>query len=135
MSRSIPVLILITLAACSSSRQSSGFRLSKDGDAQRGRAAFVSHKCNTCHSVSGSGLPAPTVKPPVPVELGREQERKLSDAYLVASIVDPDGNLGNYPKDKVTFRGHSRMPGYADTLTVRELTDIVAFLQAENRSQ
>ena len=35
-----------------------------------------------------------------------------------------------YPKEQITRGAESRMPHYADTLTVRQLTDIVAFLQS-----
>jgi hypothetical protein len=63
--------------------------------------------------------------------LGGTVDSKLSDAYLVTSIIYPSYELAPYPKDKITSGGQSRMPhDYADRMTVRQLADIVAFLQS-----
>lgn len=125
------VAILGTTLACNAGRHSSaGFRLPPDGDAVRGKVAFVAAGCGTCHAVSGVDLPRPTVQPPVPVVLGGEVEHVMTDGYLVASIIYPSYELANYPKGEITIGGKSRMPDYADKLTVRQLTDIVAFLQS-----
>ncbi len=119
-------------AACSSGRYTSaGFHLPADGDVARGKAAFVELGCATCHEVSGGGTPQPTVQPPVPVVLGGEMDRKLSDGYLVTSIINPSYQLALYPKDQTTTAGQSRMPHYADKVTARQLIDVVAFLQAQ----
>ncbi|HTX39160.1 MAG TPA: c-type cytochrome [Bryobacteraceae bacterium] len=130
--RLAPVAVLaIASATCSSGRHSpSAFHLPPDGDAKRGQAAFVALECNSCHEVSGVDLPRPTVQPPVPVALGGPVETSFSDAYLVTSIIYPSYDLAPYPKDEITSGGQSRMPHYADRMTVRQLTDIVAFLQS-----
>ena len=121
---------MVASAACNSGRHSpAAFRLPPDGDAERGKAAFVALGCHTCHEVAGADLPRPTIQPPVPVVLGGTVEAKLSDAYLVTSMLYPDYQLAPYPKDQITSGGASRMPHYADRMTVRQLTDIVAFLQ------
>jgi len=118
-------------AACNSGRYSAAaFHLPPDGNVERGKAAFVGLGCNTCHEVSGADLPAPTVQPPVPVVLGGAVDARLSDAYLVTSIIYPSYELAPYPKQEISSAGQSRMPHYADRITVRELTDIVAFLQS-----
>ncbi|HEY1337172.1 MAG TPA: c-type cytochrome [Bryobacteraceae bacterium] len=118
-------------AACGSGRHSAAaFRLPRDGDVQRGQAAFVALGCNKCHEVSGVDLPRPTVQPTVPVVLGGAVDAKLSDAYLATSIIDPSYELAPYSKDQILSGGESRMPHYADQVTVRQLTDIVAFLQS-----
>jgi len=118
-------------AGCSSGRHSAAaFRLPPDGDVQRGQAAFVALGCNSCHEVTGADLPRPTMQPPVPVVLGGAVDSRLSDAYLVTSIIYPSYELAPYPKDEITSGGQSRMPHYADRMTVRQLTDIVAFLQS-----
>ena len=117
--------------ACSSGRHSSaGFRLADDGDIERGKAAFVALGCSSCHKVSGVELPAPTVQPPVPVVLGGEVHKVIPDGFLVASIINPQYKLAQYPKEQITISGKSRMPPYADQMTVRQLTDLVAFLQS-----
>ena len=54
----------------------------------------------------------------------------MTDGYLVTSIIYPSYQLASYPKEQITANGESRMPHYADKMTVRQLTDIVAFLQS-----
>jgi hypothetical protein len=65
------------------------------------------------------------------VALGGGVEQKLSDAYLVTSVINPSYDLAPYPKEQITSGGQSRMPyDYAVGMTVRQLADIVAFLQS-----
>jgi mono/diheme cytochrome c family protein len=129
-------LSLVTLGfavavGCQTGQHSAaGFRLPPDGDPARGKAAFVAFGCNSCHEVAGVDLPRPTVQPPVPVVLGGMTERAMTDGYLTTSIVYPSYQLAPYPKDQITANGESRMPRYADRITVRELADLVAFLQS-----
>ncbi len=124
------VALLGTTVACDSRHSSAGFRLPPDGDVERGKAAFVALGCNGCHEVSGVDLPKPTAQPPVPVVLGGEIDRIMGDGYLVTSIIYPSYKLAGYPRDQIASGNESRMPHYADKLSVRQLTDIVAFLQS-----
>ena len=128
----LPFAILLgTTLSCQSGRHSSaGFRLPDDGDIDRGKVAFVAHNCHSCHQVSGVDLPRPAVPPEAPLVLGGITTRTLTDGYLVASIINPSHELAPFPKEKITKNGKSRMPAYTDTLTVRQLTDLVAFLQS-----
>jgi len=124
-------MLALAGAGCGSGRHSSSaFHLPPDGDVERGKAAFAALGCNSCHEVSGVDLPRPTVQPPVPVVLGGTVDSRLSDAYLVTSIIYPSYELAPYPKEQITSGGQSRMPHYADRITVRQLADIVAFLQS-----
>ncbi len=88
---------------------------------ERGRQAFVALGCAGCHAVPGETLPSPLVKPGAPVVLGGVVNKRLSDGYLVTAIINPN----HHPNHQV-----SRMPSYTDHLTVRQMVDIVAFLQA-----
>ncbi len=127
----LAAISLAVLAGCESGRHAStGFRLPPDGDAERGKAAFVAFGCAACHEVAGGDLPSPTVQPPVPVVLGGMRDSEMPDGYLVTSIIYPSYRLARYPKDPITQGGESRMPHYAETMTVRQLTDLVAFLQS-----
>ncbi len=134
--RSRPLFFAIAIlvagaCGCETGRHSAaGFRLPPDGDAARGRDAFLALECHRCHAVAGERLPAPTVEPPVPVVLGGERAEPVTDGYLVASIIYPNARLAPYPRNQITAGGVSRMPDYRDRLTVRQLTDIVAFLQS-----
>jgi len=124
--------ILVAMAtACNSGRHSSaGFRLPDGGDVEKGKAAFVALQCHTCHKVEGVELPQPTAQPPVPVTLGGQVTEVMTDGYLVTSIINPSYELALYPKEQITVNGKSRMPDYADKITARQLTDVVAFLQS-----
>ena len=122
--------LLLSAVACNARYSSAAFHLPADGDAERGQAAFVTLGCNSCHEVAGVDLPRPTVQPPVPVLLGGTVDRRLTDAYMVTELIDPSYRLAPYPKDQISSGGQSRMPHYSTQMTVRQLTDIVAFLQA-----
>ncbi len=124
--------LLMATAACNAGRHSSsGFRLPDTGDPERGKATFIALGCSGCHRVSGAAeLPAPTTTPAVPVVLGGDVATEMTDGYLVTSIINPSHRLASYPKSQIATDGKSRMPEYAESLSVRELTDLVAFLQA-----
>lgn len=120
--------MLVTGIACSSGRYSAAaFHLPGDGDATRGKAAFLELGCNNCHTVAGEDLPKPEVALQISVPLGGEVMAQVSDAYLVTSMLDPSYRLAG---DRPDHSGKSRMPHYADRLTARQAIDIVAFLQA-----
>lgn len=132
---SLKLSLLTVLAAagigCQTGRYSTaGFHLPPDGQAERGRLAFVANKCHDCHTVAGVELPDPPPGSPNPIPLGGVVRAAISDSHLFTSVVHPSYKLANYPKDEVAKQGQSRMPSYAESMTVRELTDIVEFLQA-----
>jgi hypothetical protein len=132
MSRShLAVFALVTavLAGCSGRHSPSGFRL-PPGEAADGQAAFVDLKCTECHSVAGvTGLPAPTA--PTPVALGGRRLLPRTDGDLTTDIILPSSHFASgYPADAVQRGAASRMPDYTRTMTVRQLADLVAFLQA-----
>ena len=122
--------LLGVCAACDSRHSSSAFHLPAGGDIDRGKAAFVELGCHSCHEVPGAGIPAPTVHPAVPVVLGGEVDERLSDAYLVTSMLDPSYQLAPYPRDQILAGGKSRMPCYGARMTTQQMIDIVAFLQS-----
>jgi hypothetical protein len=106
-----------------------GFRLPAYGDVERGKAAFVSLDCNRCHRVTGVELPQPP-DAGILVVLGGDTQRQMTDGYLVTSIINPSHVVARYPKERMTTApGKSKMPDYAD-ISVRQMTDLVTFLQA-----
>ena len=127
------VILLILLAAAGSPRKSgAGFRL-PDGDVQRGKAAFTELKCNTCHTVAGTEIPVPNKAYAYVrvVVLGGEVRQVKTYGALVTSIINPSHSLApGYPKELITKDNHSAMSNFNDTMTVRQLIDIVAFLQS-----
>ena len=122
------LLLIGAGAACSSgSHSAAGFRLPSDGDPERGKEAFVALGCHNCHDVPGVELPRRAAQNSIPVVL----ERGLNDGCLVTSIICPAARLAPYRPAAAAAK--SAMPCLVNELTVRQLTDIVTFLQAYDR--
>jgi len=123
------ILPLIACAGCNGLRLGgSGVNL-PPGDAEQGKVAFRSLQCHACHAVSGHDFPFPSVKPPVLVVLGTE-DHAPGRRELVESIICPSHKI--YPgvdRTLVQTNDISRMPNFSDVLTVRQLSDLVAFLE------
>ena len=119
------------LTACDRSPKSGRGFVFPEGDAARGKTAFVQMKCYTCHRVDGEvDLPAPLVDPSLVIPLGGEVLRVRTYGDLVTSIIHPEYNIS----DQVTANRRwevkqSPMPTVNDTMTVQQLLDIVTFLQ------
>ena len=122
---------LICLAACTQDDRRQGNIYLPEGDAAKGEIHFVSLGCVACHSVVGADLPEPVEAGPVRVRLGSRTGRALSYGEIVTSIVNPSHRLSaRYRKDTVSRNGKSIMMSFNDVLTVTQLTDIAAYLQA-----
>jgi hypothetical protein len=84
--------------------------------------------------VDGVDLPPPTLipLPSASVVLGGQVFEIRTDGYLVTSIINPSHKLarGLDKEEITTSAGESRMPDYSDIMTVRQLIDLVAFLQS-----
>src|SRR5262249_20060365 len=104
------------------------FKIPPNGDPVRGRAAFEKFECFACHEVRGEQFPAPSKKDSLGPELSAMGGHH-SAAFLAESIMYPsawiDGGKGYAAAD-----GSSRMPSLADSMTVQELVDLVAFLKS-----
>lgn len=103
-----------------------------EGKADRGRAAFNMMWCHGCHVVKGheKEFDAPYAQPAVPVVLGGEQ-RKPSRIELVNSIINPSHRIEpGFQRDLVTQGKFSRMGDYNETMTLQQLSDLVAFLES-----
>ena len=119
--------VLVCLGGCESEVRSQGTLHLPEGDAERGKAQFVSLGCVNCHSVVGAELPEG--EGPVRVVLG-SSGRVKSYGDLVTSVVNPSHKLSRrYRPSAVSEGGESLMTSYNDVMTVTDLTDIVAFLQ------
>lgn len=132
----IPVLFgaVLGLGACATGRPVSQPEqlVLPDGDPVAGKKAFVAVGCASCHSVAGEAdLPPPTVNPPVPIVFGADQASRPTNARLVTAIVNPSNHIAmRHRKEEVMLGEGSRMADFTRALTVRELVDIVAFLQS-----
>lgn len=127
----ISLCALVCISACSPKRHTEGGIFLPQGDAEKGEMHFVALGCVNCHVVVGADLPEPAAGGPIRVRLGTRTGRTLSYGQLVTSIVNPSHRLATrYRKDEVSAQGQSLMSNYNEVLTVAQLTDLVAFLQA-----
>lgn len=123
--------LLVVAAACASDPKSArGFYL-PDGNIDKGKAAFVELKCNSCHTIDGVTLPVPETPPAMTVALGGEVRKIRTYGELVTSIINPSHTLARgYPPEFVEAGGKSRMKDYNQVMTVAQMVDLVAFLQS-----
>ncbi len=100
-----------------------------EGQPEAGRTAFVSLGCTSCHAVAWDNeLPAPTSPSPGP-ELGLDVA-KLGPGGLATSVVAPSHKIAE--KYRSPDGGESsRMADYSGVMTIRQLADIVAYLERQ----
>lgn len=118
-------------------RYSDGFRL-PEGDVAVGKATFVELQCNRCHSVEGVKLPDQDLPELPKIHLGGEIHKVQSYGELVTSVISPGHVISpQYLKmlsDEEKERGvESPMPVFNEELSVKQLTDLVAFLHSRYR--
>jgi hypothetical protein len=126
------VLLGCALLAGCGEKSGLGFRL-PDGSPERGRAAFLALRCTACHRVVG--LDAPNQGTGMAnVTLGGETVRVKSYGELVTAIINPSHRIApGYPLSQVTTPDGQSLMTLAylnDVMTVQQLIDLVAFLQA-----
>ena len=128
------MITAIGLAGCGKEarQHAQGFRL-PDGDIEVGKTTFVDMQCIRCHTVEGVELPENDLHGLHKINLGGEIYRVKSYGDLVTSIINPQHVVS--PKylailsDAEKEAGvESPMPVFNDEMTVRQLTDLVAFL-------
>lgn len=124
-------LLAASVAACvTTPRSSSGFRL-PEGDPVKGRAVFVELRCHSCHEVTGLDLPKPVAEPAIPVKLGGVVPTYRTDGDLVTAIINPSHRITGGRDNRLVTSGElSRMGDFGEVMTIRQLVDVVAFLQS-----
>ncbi|MGD8808127.1 MAG: cytochrome C [Gammaproteobacteria bacterium] len=105
------------------------------GDVDAGRQAFIDHQCHACHTVAGVRLPSLAGAADPLLELGGETLYVKSYADLVTSIINPDHRISERYRDEQLRRGNVPLetpmpPPNIDNMTVRQLIDIVTFLDS-----
>jgi mono/diheme cytochrome c family protein len=97
------------------------------GDPAAGREAFTMLQCHACHQVKGDrDLPELTAVDLGP-ELGPELSR-FSQGDLVSAIVVPSHSMVHFGA-KAGDAELSRMGDFTEVMTVRQLVDVVAYLE------
>jgi hypothetical protein len=102
------------------------------GSAPGGEKVFVTMECYSCHTVAGRRFGTPSQNPGgIGPDLTAAHAR-LPREYLAESVVNFERFIahGQYKKGFVAADGTSKMGGYNDLLTVRQLLDLVEFLRS-----
>lgn len=98
------------------------------GDPAAGRTAFRELSCTTCHAVAGEA----DFRAPVAHHAGPELAAAVagqSPGRIASSIVAPSHEVG--PEAREMMEGElSPMGDFADAMTVRQLIDLVAYLDS-----
>jgi sulfur-oxidizing protein SoxX len=122
----LALAVLLVAGGCEPQKSARGFRL-PDGNIERGREAFVSLKCNSCHSVVGENFPAPEH---FNIRLGGETARLRTYGDLVTSIINPSHVITARYLEELRQAKESPMTNFNETMTVAQMIDLVAFLQS-----
>ncbi len=100
-------------------------------DADAGRQAFLDLRCAACHQVAGeTGFPDPISSNPGP-DLGAVAAQPAG--LIATSIIAPSHALSVNASGEVTARLEgilSPMGDYSRAMTVRQLLDLIAYLEA-----
>ena len=122
---------MLGLAACDTGPKGSlGFSL-PDGNAEKGKANYVSFQCHSCHDINQVPQLKEDGSAAVSIPLGGETTRIKSYGELVTSIINPSHKIVRRKSPGMTTElGESRMVVYNDVMTVTQLIDLVAFVQS-----
>jgi mono/diheme cytochrome c family protein len=102
------------------------------GDPRSGRQAFLDLKCVVCHRVTRE----PEFPAPVSDSRGPDLDqglRRRPSSELAAAIVLPSHAMSLKTSDEIKNRvegGLSPMPDFSRIMTVRQLADLLAYLQS-----
>jgi hypothetical protein len=107
----------------------------QEGDINAGRQAFIDHQCHQCHSVAGVRMPPLAGASPPVLELGGETSFSKSYAELLTSVINPNHIISERYRERLlldaTIPLESPMPmPHIDTMSVRQLIDLLAFLDS-----
>jgi mono/diheme cytochrome c family protein len=99
------------------------------GDPVKGRQLFVDLECYKCHAIQGESFPAAggDAKNVGPELTGMGSQHPAE--YFAESILTPNAVILDGP-GYTGPDGKSIMPSYADSLSVAQLVDLVAFLKS-----
>ena len=128
----IPFMAAMALAACDLRPTSGyGFRL-PDGDPDQGKLVFIEKQCSSCHLIVGMDELRGDAGHEMAVSIGGMTTKIDTYGQLVTSVINPSHRIARaYRDEKYSDDGESMMRNYNNELTVSELIDLVAFLQAQ----
>ena len=129
------LLLMLALSACTmESPAVKGFVL-PDGDVVLGEQVFTKYGCHGCHTIPGVDLPKIEPPPELVIEIGGEVYRVKNYGELLTSVINPNHEISPESLNKLETAGRADastpMPFYGDVMTITEMINLVAFLQAQ----
>jgi hypothetical protein len=127
----LPLAILLTACGYTSTF---GFPV-EQGDIAAGRQTFIEYRCHRCHTVAGVALPEIAGAASPRFELGGETSQVKAYSELVTSIINPNHRISDQYREQLSQPARraltTPMPmDHIETMTVREVIDLVAFLDS-----
>ena len=102
------------------------------GDPVEGRKVFVELECYKCHEIMGESFPAPAAgEKGVGPELSQMAGMHPAE-FFAESIINPNAVIDQEDRARgyLGEDGKSKMPDYNDVLTVKQVADVVAYLNS-----
>jgi mono/diheme cytochrome c family protein len=102
------------------------------GNALEGKQLFTELECNKCHEIKGENFPAVAEgEKGVGPELSQMAGLHPAE-FLAESIVNPNAVIDAADKEQgfLADDGTSKMPSFADVLTVQQVADLAAYLNS-----
>ena len=123
--------ILLILAGCDSdARSARGFSLPA-GDSKAGEVVFTTMECHSCHSLPNIDQLEGTEEV-ISVKLGGQVNISKTYGQLVTSVINPSHRIAHsYQPQNTDADGESMMRNYNDEMTVKQLVDLVSFLESQ----
>jgi hypothetical protein len=110
----------------------------EQGSVEAGRQAFTDHECHRCHTVADVRLPPHAGASSLLLELGGETSQVKAYSELVTSIINPEHRISERYQEELRRRGLGSLESpvpmpmpHIDSMTVRQLIDLVAFLDSQ----
>jgi L-cysteine S-thiosulfotransferase len=128
----VVICTALTLGACDNGAKSPrGFSL-PEGNVIDGEAVYTKFRCSDCHVIAGKERLRAEIDPTMTLPLGGNTTTIKTYGELVTSVINPSHVISKrYRGLEVSEGGKSKMLNYNYVLTVNELIDLVAFLQAQ----
>lgn len=97
------------------------------GDPELGKQAFVSFGCVDCHTVTNDTF---NIEPKLQqaIALGGQRSEVMTYGRLVTSIIHPSETIKGNEDAFQIGDGLSLMPEFKETMTVKQLADLVSYL-------
>lgn len=99
------------------------------GDPAEGRKVYIAMECFTCHEIKGEDFPKDTKNPGMVGPELTGVERHHPAEYFAEAILNPNRVIIEGP-GYTGPDGLSKMPDYTESLTLRQLIDLVAYLKS-----